>query len=73
LFAPANTPPEIVAKLRSEVIAVMRTPELVKLLEAQLMTPRHGDHEELSALIQRDLEKWAKVIQTTGMRGAAPN
>lgn len=72
IFAPARTPPDIIDKLRSEVLALMRSPEIIKLLADQQMTPRAGDHVELAATIHRDLARWTEVIQKTGMRATAP-
>ena len=69
IMAPARTPKEIVVRLAQETLAVMRDAEVVKLLADQQVIPMPLGPDELGALIRRDLDKWAKVIKTAGIRG----
>jgi tripartite-type tricarboxylate transporter receptor subunit TctC len=69
IIAPAKTPKEVVDRLSKETLAIMRDPEVVKVLTEQQVTPFALDPGELDGLIRKDLEKWAGVIKTAGIKG----
>jgi tripartite-type tricarboxylate transporter receptor subunit TctC len=46
----------------------MRDPEVIKLLNEQQVTPMAMGPEEFEALIKKDLERWANVIKTAGIK-----
>jgi tripartite-type tricarboxylate transporter receptor subunit TctC len=69
IIVPVKTPKEIVARLSRETLAVMRDPDVVKLLNDQQVTPMATGPEEFETLIKADLERWAKVIKTVGIKG----
>jgi tripartite-type tricarboxylate transporter receptor subunit TctC len=69
IIAPANTPKDVVARLSQEVLAVMRDPETVNLLTSQQVTAMPLAPEEFGQLIRKDLDKWATVIKTAGIKG----
>jgi tripartite-type tricarboxylate transporter receptor subunit TctC len=68
IIAPARTPKEIVDRLAKETVAIMRDPAVVKQLTDQQVTPFALDPDQLDALIRKDLEKWAGVIKTAGIK-----
>jgi tripartite-type tricarboxylate transporter receptor subunit TctC len=69
LFAPAGTPPEIVSKLRTEVQAVLRMPDIAqKLINAGSGEPSLISVEEFSAMIAEDYVRYGKVIKDTGIK-----
>jgi tripartite-type tricarboxylate transporter receptor subunit TctC len=68
IIVPAKTPKEIVARLSQETIAVMRDPEVVKLLTEQQLTPYSLEAPAFENLIRQDHEKWATVIKTAGIK-----
>jgi len=68
LVAPARTPPAIVNRLNDAVRRIKQSPEVKQQLArsgaiAIDMTPR-----ELGAFVQRELEKWTKVIRAGGIQ-----
>jgi tripartite-type tricarboxylate transporter receptor subunit TctC len=67
-IVPAKTPKEVVARIEKETLAVMRDPEVVKLLTDQELTPYALDGPAFEQLIRRDQDKWAKVIKTAGIK-----
>ncbi|MFL5048128.1 MAG: Bug family tripartite tricarboxylate transporter substrate binding protein [Xanthobacteraceae bacterium] len=68
IIVPAKTPKEIVTRLSQETIAVMRDPEVVKLLSEQQLTPYSLEAPEFEKLVRQDHEKWAAVIKTAGIK-----
>jgi tripartite-type tricarboxylate transporter receptor subunit TctC len=69
IIVPVKTPKDVVARLEQATLAVMRDPEVVKLLDDQQVTPMPMHSPEFEALIKTDLERWAKVIKTAGIKG----
>ena len=62
LFAPAGTPPEIVAKLNQAVREVMAQPDVKHRLLDLGIEAHAGPPEEIAARLKADIAKWAKVI-----------
>ena len=69
IVAPARTPKEIVERLSKETLAIMHDPQVVKQLTEQQVTPFALGPDRFGELISKDLEKWAGVIKTAGIKG----
>ena len=63
LYAPAQTPREIVLKLNGEVNAVLKKADVSDTLLKQGLQPTGGTPDQLEQLTKSDLERWAKVVQ----------
>lgn len=61
--APAKTPPEIIAKLNSEINAVLAEPEIKKRLTELGGEPLIATPEAFGAMIKAETEKWEKVVK----------
>jgi tripartite-type tricarboxylate transporter receptor subunit TctC len=69
LFAPAGTPPDVIEKLRSEVQAVLRMPEIgEKLRNAGSGEPSLISVKEWQAMIDDDFVRYGKTIKDTGIK-----
>lgn len=69
LFAPAKTPPAIVARLRSATNAVLGEPAIAdRLRTASAGEPYITTPEEFAARIRADYERYGKVIADSGLR-----
>ena len=62
LFAPAGTPPEIIAKLHADMSAVLAVPEVREKLGHQGVEVQASSPAELAALVRSDVARWRKVV-----------
>jgi tripartite-type tricarboxylate transporter receptor subunit TctC len=67
-FAPARTPPAIVARLQKEVARVVHSPEVKERFAAMGLDPVGSTSEELGRVVARDIEKYAAVAKAANIR-----
>ena len=63
LFAPAGTPPAIVAQVQKDIAAVLAKPEVRKTVEARGFIPVASTPEQFTEAIKSDTVAWQKVIK----------
>ena len=63
LYAPAETPHDIIVKLSTEVNRLLKQPGVIDTLTKQGLQPTGGSPAELAKLTKSDLERWTKVIR----------
>ncbi|MBI5720860.1 MAG: tripartite tricarboxylate transporter substrate binding protein [Rubrivivax sp.] len=68
LFAPAGTPPAIVARLHAEVTQALESPAGRQRIAAGNAEPGAGSAHDLTALVAADRAKWGKVIREGNIR-----
>ena len=68
IFAPAATPPEIIRNLQREVVKAIATADMREQFSNLGAEPVGGTPEELAAVVQRDLVKWAKVAREANVK-----
>jgi tripartite-type tricarboxylate transporter receptor subunit TctC len=69
LTAPARTPREIISKLNTDVLKVIRSPELAERLKAEGSDPVGSTVEDYAAFLRDEIAKWRKVIQLANIKG----
>lgn len=69
LFVPAKTPQATVDALNAAVRRALATPSVRDKLTSTGTDPAPTSPQELSALLKRDTEKWAKLIKAKGIQG----
>jgi len=67
MVAPAATPPAIVARMGRELKEVLAQPDVIEAFKAQGIESLVSTPEELRARIERDIAKWRKLAQETGI------
>jgi len=67
LLAPAGTPSDIVSKLNTEVVAILKSPEMNERLSREGADPVGNSSAEFAKYIQSEIEKWRKVIRAAGI------
>lgn len=65
--APAGLPRNIVIRLNSEIVDIMRRPEVRDRLIAQGAEPLTSTPEQFAAYIKSEIAKWAKIVRDTGI------
>ncbi len=68
VLAPARTPRAIVDKLNAEIARAVKAPDLRDRLQSEGAIPVGNTPEQFAAFIQRELARWAKVIQNAGIK-----
>jgi tripartite-type tricarboxylate transporter receptor subunit TctC len=68
ILAPAGTPKPIIDRLNRALVEVIHSAEFGKVLVREGATPVGNSPAELDAIIRADLEKWAKIIQESGIK-----
>ena len=68
IFAPAGTPPAIIAKLNAEVNKWLASPEGKEKLVAIGANAAGGSPEDFARHIQVETAKWAKVVKESGAK-----
>ncbi len=69
VFVPAGTPQEIVAKLNTDMNAMLARPEYRERLTSQgAELPGPGSPADLAAMLKSELVTWAKVVKQSGVR-----
>jgi tripartite-type tricarboxylate transporter receptor subunit TctC len=67
-FAPAKTPPAIVARLQQEVARVVQTQDVRDRFAAMGLDPVGGSSEDLGRRMARDIEKWTAVAKAANIK-----
>ncbi|MBB3013150.1 Bug family tripartite tricarboxylate transporter substrate binding protein [Cupriavidus alkaliphilus] len=68
VFAPANTPKEVVAKLNAELNRIFTLPEVQAKLKTLGLDPVLGTPEKLAAYQRQEIAKWARVVKESGAK-----
>jgi tripartite-type tricarboxylate transporter receptor subunit TctC len=68
LYAPAGTPPEVIAKLNAEVVKILKMPAVREQLAAQGAEPVGDSPEEFARFMRDEIAKWAKLIKISGAK-----
>jgi tripartite-type tricarboxylate transporter receptor subunit TctC len=66
ILAAANTPPQIVQRLHSEFVRVLRTPDVKEKIESYGYDIVGSTPAEADAFIRSEIVRWAKVVRESG-------
>lgn len=67
LFAPAGTPPEVVALLNKEIKEILALPDVQEKMKNLGAEAKPSTPAEVAARLQADIKKWAAVIEMAGI------
>ncbi len=67
-FVPAKTPPEIIAKMHTDTVAVLAEPQIRAKLDTLGVVVVGSTPEQLGAHLKAEMERWAPVIKAANIR-----
>jgi tripartite-type tricarboxylate transporter receptor subunit TctC len=68
IYVPAKTPKDIVAKLSQATADFLNDPEVQKYFRDQVINASYKDGDEFAGFIKAELDKWANVVKTQGIK-----
>ena len=68
MFAPAGTPPAVINRLGAALKQAMAQQDARDVLDAQGLDIALSSPQELAAMVQKELAKWAKLIAAVGLK-----
>ena len=68
IYAPAGTPREAVARLNSEINALLQLPDIREAFAKQGLTPVVDKPERLGDLVEKEIARWNRVVATAGLK-----
>lgn len=66
LFAPANTPRDVIDRINAAVRSAAANPEVIRQLDPQGFTLVGSSPGQFRDFVEKDIAKWAEVIKATG-------
>jgi tripartite-type tricarboxylate transporter receptor subunit TctC len=67
LFAPAKTPPDIIAKLNAAFVSTVNEPDMRRKFAENAISAAPSSPEELGALLRSEITKWDNLIREKGI------
>ena len=68
MFAPAGTPPAIVARTNADLNDFLKEADVKDVLEKQGLQPRGGSSEVLGERVKKDLASWTRVVKAAHIK-----
>lgn len=68
LFAPANTPPEVVRQINEALLTIVREPELIERFRGLGSEARPTSLGEFAQIVRREEKRWTPVIRKAGIK-----
>jgi tripartite-type tricarboxylate transporter receptor subunit TctC len=68
MFGPAGLPRDVVAKIGSDIAAVLATSDVKERLASSGADPAPSTPDELGRLVREEIAKWAKVVAESGAK-----
>ncbi len=68
VLAPSRTPPELVARLQTEIARIIHTPDMKEKLSSQGADPIGNSPAEMAKWLASEKDRWAKLIKATGFK-----
>ena len=68
LFAPAKTPPAVIAKIQTDTKAAIADPAVRAKMAALAAEPVGNSPAELGAFLQAEMKRWGDLIKEVGLK-----
>jgi tripartite-type tricarboxylate transporter receptor subunit TctC len=67
-FAPAGTPPSVIARLNEEINRAMESPDVAARFAEQGLSTRRATPADFTAFLKVEIPKWAKAVKESGAK-----
>jgi tripartite-type tricarboxylate transporter receptor subunit TctC len=67
-LAPGKTPRDLVDRLNREIVKVLRTPDVVALLDKQGVEPEPGTPDDLARYLEKEYRTWGRVVKQANIK-----
>jgi tripartite-type tricarboxylate transporter receptor subunit TctC len=67
LSGPAGMPKDVVARLHTDILKVLKSPDIVKQLDQAGFQVRTSTPKQYTAFIRSEVDKWGKVVKAANM------
>ena len=68
ILAPAATPKDAIAKLNTELVRIIRSPDITERLNSMAAEPAPGTPEAFREFLRTEIDKWSKVVTAAKMK-----
>jgi tripartite-type tricarboxylate transporter receptor subunit TctC len=68
VLLPANTPREIVAKVNTDLVKILKLPDVQKRFEGEGGDIIANTPEQFASFIQKEIPKWTRVVKDSGAK-----
>ncbi len=68
LVAPAGTPPDIIKRLNTEVVKILKDPKLVEELSKEGGNIRADTPEQFAKFLEVDVPRWKKIVKDANLQ-----
>jgi tripartite-type tricarboxylate transporter receptor subunit TctC len=66
MFAPARTPPDVVARLNAALVTALAQPDIKQRVSGFGLKPTGTSPAQLAAIQKADADKWAPIVKASG-------
>ena len=67
VFAPIGTSKALVSRVSSDLVAILKMPDVAERLSGLGLDPTGGTPEEFREIVKADLQRWGKIIRDSGI------
>ena len=68
MFAPAGTPPAVIAKINADLRKVMALPEVRQQYAARGDEPFSGTPDQAASYLKAEIEKWNRLVKQANLK-----
>ncbi len=68
IVVPAGTPAPIIARLNTELVKILKSPDIRDRLISEGADVETSTPEELTAFVRTEIPKWAKAVKESGTK-----
>ena len=66
VFAPAGTPKEIITRLNTEIVKIMRSPDMKERSRQLEIEPIGSTPDQLAEFTKTEMAKWSRAVKFSG-------